>query len=55
MRRWPDVGLLLGQRRTRWTNVKPTLVRRLMFAGKHVTCDTIKNHFLTVFEVRFKY
>ena len=33
MRRWPDVGLLLGQRRRRWANSKPTVGQRLMFAG----------------------
>ena len=33
MRRWPNVGLLLGQRRRRGTNSKPTLSQRLMFAG----------------------
>ena len=30
---WPNVGLLLGQRRRRWVNSKPTLGQRLMFAG----------------------
>ena len=33
MRRWSIVGLLLGQRRRRWANSKPTLVQQLMFAG----------------------
>ena len=33
MRRWPNAGLLLGQRRRRWVNSKPTLAQRLMFAG----------------------
>ena len=33
MRRWPDVGLLLGQRRRRWANSKPTLGQRLTLAG----------------------
>ena len=33
MRRWPNVGLQLGQRRRRWANCKPTLGQRLMFAG----------------------
>ena len=32
MRRWASVGLLLGQRRRRWANSKPTLAQRLMFA-----------------------
>ena len=33
MIRWPNVGLLLGQRRRRWPYSKPTLGQRLMFAG----------------------
>ena len=33
MRRRPNVGLLLGQRRRRWGNSKPTLCQRLVFAG----------------------
>ena len=33
MRRCPNVGLLLGQRRRRWANSKPALGQRLMFAG----------------------
>ena len=33
MRHWPNVGLLLGQRRRRWANSNPTLGQRLMFAG----------------------
>ena len=28
-----NVGSLLGQRRRRWANSKPTLGKRLMFAG----------------------
>ena len=31
---WANVGLLLGQRRRRWANKKPTLAQRLLFAGK---------------------
>ena len=34
MGRWPNVGLLLGQRRRRRANSKPKLGQRLMFAGK---------------------
>ena len=34
MRRWPNVGLLLGQRRRRSTNNNSTLGQRIMFAGK---------------------
>ena len=33
MKRWPNVGLLLAQRRRRWTNSKPALDQRLLFAG----------------------
>ena len=32
-RRLANVGLLLGQRRRRWPNSKPTLAQRLMFSG----------------------
>ena len=32
-RRWPNVGLMLVQRRRRWANMKPTLGRRHVFAG----------------------
>ena len=34
MRRWPNVGLLLKQRRRQWANSKPMLGQRLMFAGR---------------------
>ena len=30
-RRWPNVGLMLAQRRRRWANIKPTLGERMMF------------------------
>ena len=30
---WPNVGLLLDQRRRRWANNNPTLVQRFMFTG----------------------
>ena len=33
MKRWPTVWLLLGQRRRRYANKKPTSGQRLMFAG----------------------
>ena len=32
--RWINVGLRLVQRRRRWTNVKPTLIQRLVDAGR---------------------
>ena len=31
--RWPNGGLMLVQRRRRWANIKPALVRRTLFAG----------------------
>ena len=33
-RRWPNVGLMLGQRRRRWASVSPTLGQCFVFAGK---------------------
>ena len=33
-RRWTSVGLMLGQRRRRWPDIKSKFVRRLVFAGK---------------------
>ena len=33
MRRWSNVGQLLGQRRRRWANSKPALGQRIKFAG----------------------
>ena len=38
----PNVGLLLGQRRRRLPNGKPTLGRSLMFAGERVHSIGIK-------------
>ena len=35
----PNVGLLLGHHLRRWTNSKPTLNQRLMFAGWWLTRD----------------
>ena len=32
-RHWTNVGLMLGQRRRRWANIKPTLVQWVVFAG----------------------
>ena len=32
-RRWPNVGLMLGQRCRRWANVSPTLGKQFVFAG----------------------
>ena len=39
-RRWPSVGIMLGQRRRRWANFNSTLGKRLVFAGKGVTADS---------------
>ena len=36
-RHWPNVCLMLGQRRRRWTNNKLTLAWRLMFVGCLIT------------------
>ena len=32
-RRWPNAGLMLGQRRRRWANINTVLAQRLVFAG----------------------
>ena len=32
-RRWPNVGLMLGQRRRRWASISPTVGQRIVFAG----------------------
>ena len=37
-RRWPNVGLLLDQRRRRWVNIKPTLCQRLVFVKCPPSC-----------------
>ena len=31
--RWPSAGLIVGQRRRRWSNIKPALGERLVFVG----------------------
>ena len=33
-RHWPNVGLMLGQRRRRWNNISPTLSQHLVFVWK---------------------
>ena len=33
---WPDVGLMLGQRCRRRSNIKPTLDQRIVFAGERL-------------------
>ena len=38
---WPNAGLLLGQRRRRWVNSKPTLGQRLMFAGVWLSLEVL--------------
>ena len=35
-RHWPNVGLMLGQRRRRWPDIGPTLCRCFVFSGKGV-------------------
>ena len=32
-RRWVNAGLVLGQRRERWNNIKAVLAQRLVFVG----------------------
>ena len=39
-RRLINVGLKLGQRRGWWTNVKPTLIQRLVSAGRPLQYQT---------------
>ena len=39
-RRSINVGLKLGQRRRRWTNVKPTMIERLVSAGRPLPYQT---------------
>ena len=34
-----NVGLMLGQRRRRWANIKPTLAQWIVFAGDMTHCD----------------
>ena len=46
-RRWPNVGLMLGQRRRRWANVSPTLGQHLVFAG-YPGMDNISNSTLRI-------
>ena len=41
-RRWPNGGLMLGQRRRRWANISPTLGQRFVFAGIIAPCKQIK-------------
>ena len=35
MKRSPNVGLMLGQRHRRWSNVKPALGQRFALAGRY--------------------
>ena len=42
MKRWPNVGLLLGQRRRRLANSDPTLAQCLMFAGLASSVTTME-------------
>ena len=40
MIRWPNVGLLLGQRRRRWASSKPTLGQRVLSVGLCLSIPT---------------
>ena len=40
-RRWTNAGLMLGQRRRRWPNIKPTLVDVFCLLGWHNLCDPL--------------
>ena len=47
MRRWPNIGSLLGQRCRRWAKSKPTFSQRLMFSRigqRHRTNKIISDH-----------
>ena len=44
--RWPNVGLMLGQRRRRWANIKPTLGQHLVFEGLNSNCGCIPRSYL---------
>ena len=37
--RWPNIALILGQRRKRWSNFKATLGQRLVFAVTSIHMD----------------
>ena len=41
---WNNVGLMLGQRRRRWANIKPTLFQCVVFAGKRWTVKGPPDH-----------
>ena len=41
---WPNTGLMLGQRRRRWINIKPALCQRIVFAGYRGPRVAIHNH-----------
>ena len=40
-RQWRNAGLMLDQRRRRWTNINPALVQDLMFDGVHQKAEVI--------------
>ena len=46
-RRWNNVGLMLGQRRRWWTNIKPTLGKHLLFKWRSLW--PLKN---TLFDIK---
>ena len=43
-RRWPNAGIMLGQRRRRWPYIKPLLSQRLLFAGITKSTDVRHQH-----------
>ena len=46
-RRLFNAGFTLVQRRRRWTNVKPTLIKRLVSAGKVITSSTSRRQYVS--------
>ena len=48
-RYWPNVGSMLGQRRRRWANVKPTLCQHLMLAWNNLLTPFTSNFFHTFY------
>ena len=50
MRRWLNVGLLLGQRRRRWVNSKPTLSQHPIFARRLCTARIPSPHICVCYD-----
>ena len=52
--RWPNVGLMLGQRCRQWANISSTLGQRVMFAGylmKYFCSNHGEQEFFFQFEI----